>query len=101
MPWEQILTWSFLIALIAAGIRLAVPILLAVLGEIITERAGVLNLGLEGVMLVGGLAGFTVAYGLEKTAKLPLIGAWAGLGAGLLAGSLSSPFAHLDDPVAK
>lgn len=88
MPWEQILTWSFLIALIAAGIRLAVPILLAVLGEIITERAGVLNLGLEGVMLVGGLAGFTIAYGLENTAKLPLIGAWAGLGAGLLAGML-------------
>ncbi len=88
MPWEQILTWSFLIALLAAGIRLAVPVLLAVLGEIITERAGVLNLGLEGVMLVGGLAGFMVAYGLEHGAGLPLVGAWVGLGAGLLAGML-------------
>lgn len=88
MPWEQILTWSFLIALLTAGIRLATPVLLAVLGEIITERAGVLNLGLEGVMLVGGLAGFMVAYAVEHGAGLPLLGAWFGLGAGLLAGML-------------
>ena len=88
MPWEQILTWSFLIALLTAGIRLAVPVVLAVLGEIITERAGVLNLGLEGVMLVGGLAGFMVAYGLEHSAGLPLVGAWVGLGAGAIAGML-------------
>lgn len=88
MPWEQILTWSFLISLLTAGIRLAVPILLAVLGEIITERAGVLNLGVEGVMLVGGLASFMVAYGLEHRAGLPVVGAWVGLGAGLLGGML-------------
>lgn len=88
MPWEQILTWSFLIALLTAGIRLATPVLLAVLGEIITERAGVLNLGLEGVMLVGGLAGFMVAYAVEHGAGLPLLGAWVGLVAGLLAGML-------------
>lgn len=88
MPWEQILTWSFLISLLTAGIRLAVPILLAVLGEIITERAGVVNLGVEGVMLVGGLASFMVAYGLEHGAGLPIVGAWVGLGAGLLGGML-------------
>jgi simple sugar transport system permease protein len=88
MPWEQILTWSFLISLLAAGIRLTVPVLLAVLGEIITERSGVLNLGLEGVMLVGGLAGFMVAYGLEHSAGLPLVGAWLGIGAGIVAGML-------------
>ena len=88
MPWEQILTWSFLISMLTAGIRLAVPILLAVLGEIITERAGVLNLGVEGVMLVGGLASFMVAYGLEHGAGLPIVGAWVGLGAGLLGGML-------------
>jgi simple sugar transport system permease protein len=88
MPWEQILTWSFLISLLAAGIRLTVPVLLAVLGEIVTERSGVLNLGLEGVMLVGGLAGFMVAYGLEHGAGLPLVGAWLGIGAGIVAGML-------------
>lgn len=88
MPWEQILTWSFLISLLAAGIRLTVPVLLAVLGEIVTERSGVLNLGLEGVMLVGGLAGFMVAYGLEHSAGLPVVGAWLGIGAGIVAGML-------------
>lgn len=88
MDWSQIFTWTFLIALLTAGIRLAIPILLAVLGEIITERAGVLNLGLEGVMLVGALAGFSVTYALEHGAGLPFFGAWVGLGAGLLAGIL-------------
>lgn len=88
MPWDQIFTWTFLIALMAAGIRLAVPVLLAVLGEIITERAGILNLGLEGVMLVGGLAGFMVAYGFEHGLGQPLLGAWVGLAAGLIAGAL-------------
>lgn len=86
MPWQQVLTWSFLISLITAGIRLATPVLLAVLGEIITERAGILNLGLEGVMLVGGLAGFMAAYGLEHALGLAAVGAWVGLLVGLLAG---------------
>ncbi len=66
MPWNHILSLTFLTALLVAGIRLMVPIFLAALGEIITERAGVLNLGLEGVMLGGGLAGFTVAYALQN-----------------------------------
>ena len=55
---EPLLTTSFLVGVLAAGVRLAVPILLAALGEIVTERAGVLNLGLEGIMLAGALAGF-------------------------------------------
>jgi simple sugar transport system permease protein len=66
MPWDHILSLTFLTALLVAGIRLMVPIFLAALGEIITERAGVLNLGLEGVMLGGGLAGFTVAYAIQN-----------------------------------
>jgi ABC-type uncharacterized transport system permease subunit len=91
MDWNLVFQWSFLIALLAAGIRLAVPVLLATLGELITERAGVLNLGLEGIMAVGGLAGFSAAYYLENvlmpgtTSELP---AWLGLVAGLLGGAL-------------
>jgi ABC-type uncharacterized transport system permease subunit len=89
MDWNQVFEWGFLIALVTAGIRLAVPVLLAVLGEIITERAGVLNLGLEGVMIVGGLAGFMAAHFFENG---PLAeassgwSAWLGLVAGVLAG---------------
>jgi ABC-type uncharacterized transport system permease subunit len=91
MDWNLVFQWSFLIALLAAGIRLAVPVLLATLGELITERAGVLNLGLEGIMAVGGLAGFSTAYYLENvlmpgtTSELP---AWLGLVAGLIGGAL-------------
>ncbi len=85
MDWSLILNWAFVIALVTAGIRLAVPVLLAVLGELITERAGVLNLGLEGVMVAGGVAGFMSAYFLQKA----LPGGWSswiGLGVGILAG---------------
>jgi len=86
MPWEQILTWSFLIGLLTAGIRLAVPVLLAVLGEMISQRSGVMNLGLEGVMLVGGLSGFIVAYQLEQAGINGA--AWIGLFAGLIGGAI-------------
>ncbi len=48
--------------LIAASVRLGTPLLFATLGEIITERAGILNLGLEGLMLVGALTGFATSY---------------------------------------
>lgn len=84
----ELLTWAFLISLTTAGIRLAVPVLLAVLGEIIAERSGVMNLGLEGIMLVGGLAGFTAAFGMEQHAALAGLAAWGGLLAGLLAGAV-------------
>ena len=44
--------------IIAASLALATPILLAALGELLAERAGVLNLGVEGTMLIGAVAGF-------------------------------------------
>jgi ABC-type uncharacterized transport system permease subunit len=47
--------------LVASSIAAATPILYATLGEIITERSGVLNLGVEGMMLVGALSGFAIA----------------------------------------
>jgi Branched-chain amino acid transport system / permease component len=73
---------------LAAGVRLAVPMLLAALGEIVTERAGVLNLGLEGIMLAGALAGFMVTGWAEHALPGTTAGIapWLGLGAGLLAG---------------
>lgn len=52
----------FAIAVLAAGIRLGTPILLAGLGEVFGQRSGVLNLGIEGMMAVGALAGFVGTY---------------------------------------
>jgi simple sugar transport system permease protein len=64
-----------------------VPVLLATLGEIVTERSGVLNLGLDGVMVVGGVAGFMVAYFLQS-GPLAVASPWLGLLAGMVAGML-------------
>jgi simple sugar transport system permease protein len=83
MTFEQILTTTFLVAVLAAGIRLAIPILLAVVGEIITEKGGILNLGLEGMMLMGAMTGFVVAWHLESNQVItPGLAAWLGLLAG-------------------
>ena len=52
----------FEVGFFAAIIRIATPLLLATLGELISERSGVLNLGIEGIMLLGAMVGFTAAY---------------------------------------
>ena len=52
---------ELIIPLLAAAIQSGTPILFATLGEILTEKSGVLNLGVEGIMIVGALAAFVVA----------------------------------------
>ncbi len=59
---QIVLTSAFLIPLLAAGVRMAMPILLASTGEVFAERAGVLNINLEGQMLMGAFASFIVGY---------------------------------------
>ena len=50
-----IFTEVFFVTLLAAGVRMAMPILLAAVGEVFAERSGVLNINLEGQMLIGRL----------------------------------------------
>ncbi len=69
---------AFFISLLAGTVRLATPILLPALGQIYTQRAGILNLGTEGTMLMGAVCGFTVA---SVTGSL-----WLGMAAGIMAG---------------
>ncbi len=52
---------TIIIPLFAAAVQSGTPILYATLGEIITEKSGVLNLGVEGAMIIGALAGFIVS----------------------------------------
>ena len=69
-------TVSVLVATLASGIRLGTPFLLAGLGEAIGQRSGVLNLGVEGVMLLGAFTAYYIA--LETgSATLGIIGALA------------------------
>ncbi len=63
--------------LIAATIASGTPLALAALGLIINERAGVINLGAEGLMLVGAVAGFACAVATQSTALALLAGAAA------------------------
>jgi len=58
------MTSDQIIAILAAAIVAGTPLLYAALGEIITERAGIINLGVEGMMLVGAVSGFTETLGL-------------------------------------
>lgn len=53
---------AILISVFAATIRIATPLIFAALGELITERAGILNLGVEGTMLMSAFAAFVGAY---------------------------------------
>ena len=53
---------SIIITLLASGVRTGTSILLATLGEVVAERAGVLNLGVEGMMLMGAMSGYGTAY---------------------------------------
>jgi len=69
---------EFLIPLLAAAVIAGTPILFAALGELITERAGIINLGVEGIMLMGAVSGFMAAV---KTSN-----PWMGLLAAMLAG---------------
>ena len=65
-------------ALFEAAVRLAAPLLLAALGELLVERSGVVNIGVEGTMLTGAFVGFAVAVATGS--------AGLGVGAATLAG---------------
>lgn len=59
---EALLTQAFLSALLFGAVTAGVPLLLAGLGEQISEKAGVLNIGIEGMMLFGAYVGFVAAF---------------------------------------
>jgi ABC-type uncharacterized transport system permease subunit len=62
----------------------ATPLVFAAIGELVTERSGVLNLGVEGMMVIGAIAAFAVTYGTGSY----VLGAVAGAIAGALMGGL-------------
>jgi len=77
---NELLDVAFISGLIGATMRMATPIIFATLGEILSERAGVLNLGIEGIMLMGAMTGFLVTYNSGSI--------WAGVLAAAMVGML-------------
>jgi general nucleoside transport system permease protein len=75
---ENLLTMTFFTGLMTAGIRSATPILFTALGEIYAERSGVYNIGLEGIMLCGALAGFMASFYTQSAGIGVMVGAIAG-----------------------
>lgn len=75
---EQIFSYGFLVALAAAAVRMAAPILYAGLGELYLERAGILNMGLEAAMLSGAFSAF---FAVHFTGSL-LMGVLGGMAGG-------------------
>ena len=81
---NELLDIAFISGLIGATMRMATPIIFATLGEILSERAGVLTLGIEGIMLMGAMTGFLVTF----TSGSIWLGVLAGAGVGMLLGLL-------------
>lgn len=71
---------SILVSVAAATIRIATPLLLAALGELVAERSGVYNMGLEGMMLMGAFTGYLAAF---ESGSL-----WVGVAAAGLTGAM-------------
>jgi general nucleoside transport system permease protein len=78
----DLLETSIIISILAATVRIATPILLAAIGEMIAERSGVYNMGLEGTML---MSAFTAYIGAYHTGSL-----WLGVIVAMVTGSLMS-----------
>jgi general nucleoside transport system permease protein len=74
----------FSIALIWSTIRLSTPLILAALGGLFSERSGVINIALEGMMLAGAFTAAAVTH----AAGNPFVGLLAGVGAGLLVAAI-------------
>jgi len=71
---------NVLILILAAAVTAGTPILYAALGELLAERSGVINLGVEGMMLIGAVCGFIAAVHFRNP--------WAGVLASMVAGGM-------------
>ncbi len=89
---SEFFTISVLVATAATGIRLATPFLLAALGETLGQRSGVLNLGVEGVMLLGAFGAYWTTLETDSSTTGILVGIGIGLVMGVIYGIVTIGF---------
>lgn len=82
--------WGVPLAVLAGAIRVSTPYLLVSLGECITEKAGRINLGLEGVLIMGAMAGYGTSLATGSPWLGVLVAGVVGAALGLLHGLLCS-----------
>ncbi len=82
--------WAIPIAMIGGAIRVSTPFLFVSLGEVLTERSGRINLGLEGTLVFGAMTGYAVAYLTGSAWTGVLVAALAGSVFGLVHGLICS-----------
>ena len=78
-----------LVAILGTVMTAATPLLFAALGEVVTEKSGVLNLGVEGMMLAGAVVGFVVAASTGSSTLGVIAAAGAGVAISLVFGALT------------
>ncbi len=86
---EQILSVGFLTAFLSAAMRLSVPLMYAGLGETIAEKTGIINIGMEGVMLGGAFFAFAGAWYAHSLLVGLICGILGGMGVSALHAVLS------------
>jgi ABC-type uncharacterized transport system permease subunit len=83
--------WGVPLAVLGGAIRVSTPFLFVSLGECITEKSGRINLGLEGILVMGAMTGYAVSYGTGN----PWVGVLAAGGAGAVLGLLHGALCSL------
>jgi general nucleoside transport system permease protein len=86
---SEFFTVSVLVTTVASGLRLGAPFLLASLGETMGQRSGVLNLGVEGIMLLGAFGAYYTVLQTESIWVGVLVGVMVGVVFGLLTAVVS------------
>ncbi|MDJ0956566.1 MAG: ABC transporter permease [Arenicellales bacterium] len=81
-----------MVGILLATLGAGTPLVFAALGELVTEKSGVLNLGVEGMMIVGAVCGFAVAAESENLWLGVVMSVFAGAGMALLFGILTLTF---------
>lgn len=95
---ENLIGSIFSAVFLASILRVATPILLPSLGALVSNRAGVVNVGLEGIMLTAAFVGVVVGAAVLQSSGDAILSAWAGLLGGVVAGvimALLLAFFHL------